>query len=200
MEKEWCAFGHKFAERCGIARDHNLKPNERSPVFAQFLEAVNYVRAQFPRAFEFSEDFLVFVADNAHSGLFGTFLGDTERDRKWVMRAPKRTVSIWTYVLNAPARAHYLNDTYQPFNGPLWPHVNPKRMVVWHKYYSRFDPTLHPATPMLCDVHWGADYGDYAVASALIDDGHDESDTDDDEGVRAASLSAASELGQEHYL
>lgn len=191
VEKEWCAFGHKFAERLGVARREALKPNERSPVFVQWLECVAWVLRQFPRAFEFSEALLVFVADGAATGLFGTFLGDTERDRKWVMRCPKRTVSLWTYVLNAPAKPHYLNATYQAFHGPLWPSAAQKRAAVWHEYYSRFDAGMHPATPMLCDAHWFADAGDFAVASALIDDEGDDVDLDDQEPREAKANSTA---------
>ncbi|KAH8047024.1 phosphatidylinositol-3,5-bisphosphate 3-phosphatase [Aureococcus anophagefferens] len=145
---------------------------------------------QFPRAFEFSEALLVFVADGAASGLFAR-LGDTERDRKWVMRCPKRTVSLWTYVLNAPAKPHYLNATYQAFHGPLWPSASQKRGAVWHEYYSRFDAGMHPATPMLCDAHWFADAGDFAVASALIDDEGDDVDLDDQEPREAKANSTA---------
>ena len=38
VEKDWCAFGHKFGQRCG----HGLpdKSQERSPIFVQWLDAV----------------------------------------------------------------------------------------------------------------------------------------------------------------
>ncbi|KAJ8599250.1 hypothetical protein CTAYLR_006204, partial [Chrysophaeum taylorii] len=102
VEKEWLAFGHKFGDRLGVGRRPDQRDQERSPVFVQWLEAVNYLLAQFPQAFEFTEDFLVFLADASTSALFGTFLGDSERQRKWEMRAPKRTVSAWTYALERP--------------------------------------------------------------------------------------------------
>ena len=38
VEKEWRAFGHKFAERLGCGRRADHRPNERSPVFVQWLE------------------------------------------------------------------------------------------------------------------------------------------------------------------
>jgi hypothetical protein len=37
---------------------------------------------QFPNHFEFSEDMLVLIADALHSCQFGTFLGNTEKERK----------------------------------------------------------------------------------------------------------------------
>ena len=33
VEKDWCAFGHKFSERCGHGTEH--KRDERSPIFVQ---------------------------------------------------------------------------------------------------------------------------------------------------------------------
>lgn len=58
IEKEWLLFGHKFADRCG----HTIggaDPNEMSPVFLQWLDAVYQLCRQFPTAFEFGEAFLV---------------------------------------------------------------------------------------------------------------------------------------------
>ncbi len=39
IEKEWLAYGHKFKDRLG----HPLHPNERSPIFIQFLDCVYQV-------------------------------------------------------------------------------------------------------------------------------------------------------------
>lgn len=44
---------------------------ELSPVFVQFLDLVHSVVAQFPNAFEFTEDLLAFVAE--HTFRFGPF-------------------------------------------------------------------------------------------------------------------------------
>jgi hypothetical protein len=37
---------------------------------------------QFPYSFEYNEDLLVFIADAAQACQFGTFLGNSERERK----------------------------------------------------------------------------------------------------------------------
>ena len=108
VEKEWCAFGHKFQgtrdtqtsiyliipnsyllcnlcylyvfpDRCGHAQDFNHLPDERSPVFLQFLDALYQVVAQFPNAFEYTETLLLFLADHVNSSLFGNFLGKPVR-------------------------------------------------------------------------------------------------------------------------
>ncbi|KAJ1425704.1 Myotubularin-like phosphatase domain-containing protein [Ochromonadaceae sp. CCMP2298] len=71
IEKEWCAFGHKFQDRCGHGVDHSTLSDERSPVFLQFLDAVFQIVGQFPCAFEYTESLLLFLADHLHSCLFG---------------------------------------------------------------------------------------------------------------------------------
>ena len=44
------------------------------------------IRRQFPSAFEFTEDLLLFLARYHHSGWFGDFLHDSERERYVVFR------------------------------------------------------------------------------------------------------------------
>ncbi|KHJ91947.1 hypothetical protein OESDEN_08174 [Oesophagostomum dentatum] len=53
---EWVAFGHKFADRNGIA---GTNTNEQSPIFLQFLDAVHQMQHQLPTAFEFNKQYLV---------------------------------------------------------------------------------------------------------------------------------------------
>jgi hypothetical protein len=118
---------------------------ERSPIFLQWLDVLHQVRSQFPDAFEFNDDLLVFLADHVYSGLFGTFLGDCERDR--VSPYPyldccKRTISVWTYVLSRADR--FLNRGYAPLEEPIWPSSSMKKLGLWARYFSRWDPEVHP--------------------------------------------------------
>ena len=58
VQREWIAFGHKFGDRCGHGVGAN-DPNERSPVFLQWLDCIYQLFTQNPVAFEFNEMFLV---------------------------------------------------------------------------------------------------------------------------------------------
>ena len=111
IEKEWLSFGHKFAQRAGHGDDkHN--DADRSPVFLQFIDCVwqvmtsmsqrfwfsgrarpkdyifslltpiTQVMQQFPNAFEFNEYLLCVVLDHLYSCLFGTFLCNSDKERK----------------------------------------------------------------------------------------------------------------------
>ena len=64
IEKEWLAFGHKFQHRLG----HPDHPNERSPIFLQFLDCVHQMLRMFPKSFEFNLYFLLRIADHLHTG------------------------------------------------------------------------------------------------------------------------------------
>jgi myotubularin-related protein 3/4 len=57
IQKEWLEFGHKFYDRGSIIDD----PNERCPVFLQWMDCVHQIVKQFPSAFEFNMQFLVSI-------------------------------------------------------------------------------------------------------------------------------------------
>lgn len=58
VQREWIEFGHKFSERCLNAPAVD-DPNERCPVFLQWVDCVHQIMKQFPNAFEFNQQFLV---------------------------------------------------------------------------------------------------------------------------------------------
>jgi len=83
IEKEWCSFGHKFAQRGGHEITGKKKfPQEKSPIFIQWLDAVWQLLIQFPQSFQFNEQFLICLADALYECRFGTFLEDSEKTRK----------------------------------------------------------------------------------------------------------------------
>jgi len=64
IEKEWLSFGHKFQHRLG----HPDYPNERSPIFLQFLDCVQQLIRLFPKAFQFNSTYLLRIADLLNTG------------------------------------------------------------------------------------------------------------------------------------
>ena len=75
IEKDWCAFGHKFDDRCGHGYDHSYHSEERSPIFLQWMDVLHQMQRQFPGVFEYNEDLLIFLVNHSSSCLFGNFLG-----------------------------------------------------------------------------------------------------------------------------
>ena len=75
IEKDFCSFGHMLAQRS------DPTTHEYSPILLQFLDCVFQILDQFPGAFEFTEQFLVLIADGYLSGWSKTFSADCERDR-----------------------------------------------------------------------------------------------------------------------
>lgn len=141
IEKEWCSFGHKFADRIGVGKDITDQPNERSPVMMQFLDCVWQMTRQFPTCFEFNEKFLLHIADSLISGLYGTFLYNSERER-FLDKVWERTESVWTPVLENPVP--FRNPLYRQTNRVLYPRANLKRVVLWDAMFFRWDPESHP--------------------------------------------------------
>lgn len=133
IEKDWCAFGHKFADRYGQGADAQSLPDERSPVFPQFLEVLFQLLLQFPRAFQFNAELLVFLADHCTSCLFGNFLGNSERERA-LLRVCGSTASIWDYVLDEQRLPVFLNASYAAYPHPLWPCTHMHRMRLMERY------------------------------------------------------------------
>jgi hypothetical protein len=82
LQKEWCAFGHKFEDRLGLS----THSKETSPVCLQFLDCVWQMTRQFPTNFEFSSHFPAFIAQVMYSGLFLNFRRNSERERIQMMR------------------------------------------------------------------------------------------------------------------
>jgi len=87
------------------------KVKETSPIFHQFLDATYQLMYQHPTRFEFTERFLRRLLYHLYSCQYGTFLGDSERERKEA-RLSERTKSVWDYFL--ARRKEFLNPKYDP--------------------------------------------------------------------------------------
>lgn len=79
VEKDWLHFGHKFGSRCGQTRSVDSK--EIAPIFTQFLDCTRHLLEFMPTAFEFNTRFLAALHDHSQSGVFGTFVGCSEKER-----------------------------------------------------------------------------------------------------------------------
>jgi len=156
IQKEWCSFGHQFALRFFNAlfdeyqphfffyfrnghgeKMSNYKESQRAPIFLQFMDCVFQLMEQFPSAFEFNQKYLEVIMDHFHSCLFGTFLGNSEKERR-DMRCHTDTISLWTFI-NSFSEP-FFNLLYAPnrYRGALHPRISMKRLKVWDAYYLRW--------------------------------------------------------------
>lgn len=220
IEKEWCSFGHKFRDRLGHGASGKAD-KERSPIFLQWVDAVWQIMRQFPSAFEYTEDILITIIDEAYSCRFGTFLDNSERERVERERV-SRTSSLWTYLLDPSNRSKYARHDYEPSNSVLWVCANARRVVLWESYYLRWDPSLWPVAVVngeeeerlistqreeprsasvgpLPEVDEDADEEDYDDVDSAVDDydkefeGYEfESQTAQDKGLLDTQLSSES--------
>ncbi|XP_050521870.1 myotubularin-related protein 3 [Daktulosphaira vitifoliae] len=124
-QREWLDFGHKFSDR-GQGDD----PNERCPVFIQWLDCVYNMMIQYPCAFEFSKSYLAKLAQHIYSNLFGTFLCNSSVERKRVGTCTA-TFSVWKHLAALPECRNYL---YSP-HYVLWIRCNVSDMNLWKDLY-----------------------------------------------------------------
>ena len=144
IEMEWRQFGHKFCDRLG----HILgqKESEVSPVLLQFMDCVYQLLCQFNVEFEFNENLLLCIMFHSTSGLYGTFLCNTPKERDELDVASK-TVSLWNYV--ALQRDYFTNPMYSQrelcrndismagwrMGDVLIPQCNIRDLSVWKSFY-----------------------------------------------------------------
>jgi hypothetical protein len=89
VEKDWLSFGHQFHMRLGHF-DETYWESQRSPIFLQFLDCVYQLTSQYPDQFEFTETYLVRLAESLYTCQYGTFLANCEAERNKLL-----TVPIW---------------------------------------------------------------------------------------------------------
>ncbi|XP_007247243.3 myotubularin-related protein 3 isoform X2 [Astyanax mexicanus] len=141
VETEWLDFGHKFADRCGHG-ENSEDLNERCPVFLQWLDCVHQLQRQFPCSFEFNEAFLVKLVQHTYSCLFGTFLGNSAKERE-DRHIQERTCSVWS--LLRPANRSFKNMLYSSHSETvLHPVCHVRNLMLWTAVYL---PSSSPTTP-----------------------------------------------------
>ncbi|KAJ2929997.1 hypothetical protein H1R20_g7108, partial [Candolleomyces eurysporus] len=131
---------------------------ETSPIFHQFLEAVRQLQRQYPDRFEYNERFLRQLYYHLYSCQFGTFLFNSERERRVGDGSGpppiETTVSVWDYFNSPQEMALNTNQDYDPSlddpkgrdMGVLIP--NPKDVRFWNELYGRTDEEMNGKVPL----------------------------------------------------
>ncbi len=136
VEREWLAFGHKMADRNG-GPFCAPEPNERCPIFLQWLDCVHQLLFQFPCAFQFNFAYLIKLARHVYSNLFGNFLFNSDRERR-EHGVRGRTRSIWTFLrYHAPKYYNYLYQADRDA-ASIWPKTDARVLQLWQEVYSDF--------------------------------------------------------------
>ena len=135
IEKEWVSFGHPFAIRNGCSFQKDSK-KERSPIFIQFIHAVHQMTLQYPTAFEFNSNLLLFLCREIYSNKYGTFLFNCERDLV-KNGGMENTISIWSDVFLEKNK--YINDIYKEMKEPINVKGELQYLNVWNDYFFQFD-------------------------------------------------------------
>ena len=139
IEKDFLSFGHQFKCRNGYYGPKDFKEDQNSPILLQYLDATHQLLVNYPMYFEFNMEFLVFIANSIHSGKYGTFLFNHEKERDY-KQAKKNTMSVWTEVLRNYEK--YVNPFYEPrtleefFFCPVF--YNHK-LRFWEEYFMQFN-------------------------------------------------------------
>ncbi|GHJ88319.1 hypothetical protein NliqN6_4721 [Naganishia liquefaciens] len=166
---------------------------EISPVFHQFLDCIRQVQRQYPKRFEYNAAFLETMHYHLYSCQFGTFLTNTERQRRVKggmeeegallgpnAKAPicERTTSIWEFVDQASELEKFKDPEYdpsldEPVNGKreygdsavLLP--NPKDVKYWSELFKCSDEEMNGSRATLEQQAQGVEVvGPFASAKA----------------------------------
>ena len=93
------SIGKKGTPRKSEQDKHITKVKETAPIFHQFLDATYQLMHQYPKRFEYNERFLKRLLYHVYSCQYGTFLFDSEKQRKDA-RIAETTTSVWNYFLS----------------------------------------------------------------------------------------------------
>jgi len=128
IQKEWLSIKHSFYKRNLL--DFSSE-EELSPLFLQFLDCVYQISLQFPTAFQFSNDFLEFLAIHSYSGRFDNFTD---------IKFGKEGISIWSYInVYSVVQDNFYNFNYDATNnrGVLQIHSSIVHLEIW-SWFNRY--------------------------------------------------------------
>lgn len=126
------------------------KVKETAPIFHQFLDATYQLMHQHPTRFEFTERFLRRLLYHLYSCQYGTFLLDSEKERKEA-KLSERTTSVWDYFTSR--QQEFLNPKYDPvvddnIRGKerlIFPRTEEVRW--WNELFGRTDDEMNSKLP-----------------------------------------------------
>ena len=93
IEKEWLRMGHRFGSRYSIGKTVS---DETSPIFSQWIDCVYQIMQQFPEAFEYTPNYLVWILMGMLSGRFLNFSNDCEKERIEMDEQRHGSPDVWT--------------------------------------------------------------------------------------------------------
>lgn len=132
IEREWIQAGFPFATRhkhsCYMPAQN--RPKTSASTFVLFLDCVHQLHCQFPFSFEFSTQMLILLFEHSFFSSYGTFLGDSEKQRE-DMNLHTKTTSLWSYLNRPDILKSLLNPIYEPNQGVIWPSVAPISLELW---------------------------------------------------------------------
>ena len=142
IEKEWLSFGHKFHDRIGHGDGTGYPGSqERSPIFVQWIDCVYQIIQQFPCAFEFTEEFLLCIVDHHLSCCYGTFLYNSEWERR-ARNLASKTTSLWSDLIGRNnEKPELYNERYnlETTDRILYPACSMRNLSVWKNLWLRRD-------------------------------------------------------------
>lgn len=123
-----------------VVKEELTVPKMVSPIFHQFLDSTYQLLRQHPTRFEFTERFLRRLLYHLYSCQYGTFLHNSEKQRK-DGKVAERTSSVWDYFLSR--KAEFLNPKYDDI---VDDHVKGQERMIfpkledirwWHQLFGR---------------------------------------------------------------
>lgn len=139
IEREWLQAGYPFLTRhkhsCYTPSPQRHKTS--SATFVLFLDCVFQLYNQFPCSFEFDSRYLIMLYEHSYCSQYGTFLGDSERQRM-ELKVRERTTSLWSHINRPQVIDTLLNPMYVPNVAVIWPSVAPLSIILWSEMYTRW--------------------------------------------------------------
>lgn len=132
VEREWIQAGFPFATRHkhSCYTSQQLRSKTSASTFVLFLDSIYQLHCQFPFSFEFNTQMLILLFEHSFSSSYGTFLGDSERERQ-AIKLHTKTTSLWSYLNRPDVLKSLLNPMYEPNQGVIWPSVAPISLELW---------------------------------------------------------------------